>query len=152
MTTLTMLDMDRNPPGRHRRNQASGLSTHERFSTGEHNAEQRSPYFSVIIFSVIIIIINKVNNSNNIKKEKINHLKGKLLTILRQISSHSRNQRKDIFFFKTRKKKFKINRNTLFVASGQTVIENASNKGEYISKLTRMHRIKGKYIVRLSQM
>ena len=33
MTTLTMLDMDRNPPGRHRRNQAAGLSTHERFQT-----------------------------------------------------------------------------------------------------------------------
>ena len=76
MTTLTMLDMDRNPPGRHRRNQAAGLSTHERFSTGEHNAEQRSPFSSRIII-VVIIIIN--NNYNDHQKQKDNHLKGKLL-------------------------------------------------------------------------
>ena len=76
MTMMTMLDMDRNPPGRHRRNQAAGLSTHERFSTGEHNAEQRSPFSSLIIIVVIIIIINKINNNNLIKKEKDNHLKG----------------------------------------------------------------------------
>ena len=76
MTMMTMLDMDRNPPGRHRRNQAAGLSTHERFSTGEHNAEQRSPFSSIIIIVVIIFIINKINNNNLIKQEKDNHLKG----------------------------------------------------------------------------